>query len=134
VRIPPTLLLAVGLALGCSSKDDGDDSTPEDDSAADTGEAPVSLGDDAAVIFLHHSTGGNIWAGGVPEAVAAWNEAQGTAYAITAIDYPHSPYPWANYPYDWWHLWVDGGGAAAAEEQETLVALATDYDVVVFKH
>ncbi len=49
------------------------------------------------------------------------------------MSYPHSPYPWANYPYDYWHLWVESGGTSI-DDQETLEMLTADYDVIIWKH
>lgn len=93
-----------------------------------------SLGPNARVALLHHSTGGVIWNGGVKPWLASYNEASGSHYSIKELTFPHAPYPWANYPYDYWHLWVENGGAAASQGQESLEALAADYDVIVLKH
>ena len=89
---------------------------------------------DASVVFLHHSTGGVIWGGGVQQAIQDHNAANSTTYSIEEEAYPNSPYPWANYPYDYWHLWVEGGGQATAEGVPTLESYTSAYDVVVFKH
>jgi hypothetical protein len=76
-----------------------------------------------------------IWGGGVPENVDAYNTAHNTSYSIAETAYPDSPYPWANYPYDYWHLWVEGGtGQAAAVGVPTLESFTNANDVVVFKH
>jgi len=89
---------------------------------------------DASVVFLHHSTGGVIWGGGVPGWIAGYDTAHGTSYAITEVAYPDSPYPWENYPYDYWNIWVQHAGATPWEGQATLELLAPQYDVIVFKH
>ena len=89
---------------------------------------------DAAAVFLHHSTGGVIWSGGVPEWIDDYNTAHGTSYAVTATAYPNSPYPWDNYPYDYWNIWVLHAGAAPYLGCATLEMLTQQYDVVVFKH
>ena len=89
---------------------------------------------DASVIFLHHSTGGVIWGGGVSAAIDSSNSSNGTSYSVTDEAYPNSPYPWANYPYDYWHLWVENGGQATAEGIPTLESYTSQYEVVVFKH
>ncbi|MBI4953728.1 MAG: hypothetical protein HY908_17015 [Myxococcales bacterium] len=93
-----------------------------------------SLPADSGIMYLHHSTGGVIWGGGVPEGVDAANTANGTSYAIEQTDYPSAAYPWQNYPYDYWHLWVEAGGQAAAEGQQSLADLTAAHRVVVFKH
>lgn len=99
--------------------------------AADTGDTPPQ---EANVIFLHHSVGGVIWSGGVAAALETYNTANSTDYTITELAYPNTPYPWDNYPYDYWHLWVEDGGQAAAEGVPTLESFTDAYDVVVFKH
>jgi len=86
------------------------------------------------IIYLHHSTGANIWYGGVPEFITAYNDSRSTDYQVSERAYPNSPYPWANYPYDYWKLWVDTTGTIGYQEQDTLDILAADYDVIVFKH
>lgn len=86
------------------------------------------------IIYLHHSTGGNIWGGGVPEFISAYNADVGSDYRITERAYPNSPYPWENYPYDYWKLWVDTTGPVGYQEQDTLDTLADNYDVIMFKH
>lgn len=88
----------------------------------------------ARVIFLHHSTGGMIWNGGVHDWFRQHNASQATAYDVTELAYPHDPYPWKNYPYDYWRLWVQGAGPSPVEGQETLEMLTARYDVIVFKH
>ncbi len=88
----------------------------------------------ARVIFLHHSTGGVIWGGGIPQALAAYNTGHATQYSITEQAYPNSPYSWANYPYDYWNLWVAHTGASMDQGQANLDMLTADYDVIGFKH
>jgi hypothetical protein len=95
------------------------------------------------VAYLHHSTGGNIWGGGVPEFFAAYNTAHGTKYQIDEITYPAAPaagymsstgYPWANYPYDYWNLWVNHTGSSQDRGELNLDQIAANYDVIMFKH
>ncbi len=86
------------------------------------------------IIYLHHSTGGNIWDGGVPEYIAAHNSSHSTNYVITERAYPNSPYPWENYPYDYWNLWVNTSGPVTEPGIASLDVLAAEYDVIVFKH
>ena len=126
-------LLAAACAAGCNN--DGGNGTP------DVGDAPPAvppgdpLPDDSAVLYLHHSTGGVIWEGGVADAVAAYNAANGTAYAITERAFPSGdPYPWENYPYDYWNIWVSHAGPSYFREEPTLEILAPQYRVIVFKH
>jgi len=91
-------------------------------------------GNTVRIIFLHHSTGGVIWDGGIPQALASYNASHATQYSITNQTYPDAPYPWENYPYDYWNLWVAHTGASMDQNQANLDMLTRDYDVVVFKH
>jgi hypothetical protein len=92
------------------------------------------------IAYLHHSTGGVIWGGGIPAAITAWNSAHGTDYRITSITYPDTgrngsnSYPWNNYPYDYWNLWVNHQGASRDRNEANLDDLAAAYDVIVLKH
>lgn len=87
------------------------------------------------IIFLHHSTGQNIWDGGVPGWFEKYNLENGTDYRIEERYFPkQSPYGWNNYPYDYWNIWVEHGGEESFMEEPTLEMLTRDYDVIVFKH
>ncbi len=90
----------------------------------------------ARIAYLHHSTGGNVWAGGVAEAIQAWNAASGKQYAIEELTYPSTAggYPWENYPYDYWNLWVNHRGGDRELGELNLDDLVARYDVVVWKH
>ncbi len=88
-----------------------------------------------AIIFLHHSTGGNVWNGGVTGWFTQYNRDKGKNYRITERAYPSgSPYPWNNYPYDYWNIWVSHAGSVAYMTEPTLEMLTTQYRVIVFKH
>ena len=99
------------------------------------------------IAYLHHSTGEAIWNGGVPEFIRAWNAEHRTEYEITELTYPAttggvprllqrfvSTYPWDNYPYDYWNLWVKHTGSDRDRGELTLDDLAGKFDVIVFKH
>ncbi len=89
----------------------------------------------AQILFLHHSTGANVWQGGVAEAIRALNQEKGSRYTIAEQFFPKdAPYGWANYPYDYWNIWVQHAGAAPYMEEPTLEILAKKYDLIVFKH
>jgi len=92
------------------------------------------MGNDTTVIFLHHSTGANIWGGGVSGWIDTYNSENGTSYVVTERAFPEGDYPWANYPYDYWYLWVDNAGPDPIQGQDTLEILTAAYDVIVFKH
>ena len=90
-------------------------------SATQTVTVTVSSAQVVRIIYLHHSTGGVIWDGGVEDRLNAYNTAHGTQYQITEANYPNGDhgYPWDNYPYDYWNLWVrfsrDPSGPAGTE-------------------
>lgn len=86
------------------------------------------------VLYLHHSTGENIWKGGVPEAMARHNQVAGTSYNIVERAYPNRPYPWQNDPYDYYKLWVKNSGDKPHRGQATLEQLVSAYDVIVWKN
>jgi hypothetical protein len=97
----------------------------------------------ANIIFLHHSTGGNLYnEGGVADWFTTYNTTHGTNYQITERWYPDSPYPdGENYPYDYWHLWVDPTYNNHPDSgRESLNYLTQDtaghqaYDGIIFKH
>ncbi|MBN2289157.1 MAG: hypothetical protein JXQ83_07475 [Candidatus Glassbacteria bacterium] len=86
-------------------------------------------------MFLHHSTGNNIWKGGVPQWFENYNSGNGTDYRVEERAYPSGePYPWKNYPYDYWNIWVEHAGQEPFMEEPTLEILCGQYDVIVFKH
>ena len=43
-------------------------------------------------------------------------------------------YPWANYPYDYYNIWVKHAGDAPYQGEPTLEMLTKEYDVIVWKH
>lgn len=86
------------------------------------------------VIFLHHSVGNNVYEDGkVAEWIDAYNSESGRSINLSERDYPDTPWPWNNYPYDWWKLWVDGSCNSADPDIECLNTLAEDYDLIIFK-
>ena len=104
--------------------------------ATETVTVTVSSTSVVRIIYLHHSTGAVIWGGGVQDQVNAYNTAHGTQYQITEMNYPSGDhgYPWDNYPYDYWNLWVHFTGANRDREELNLDDLVAQYDVIVFKH
>ncbi len=89
-------------------------------------------------LFLHHSTGLGVWNGGdgqsVPTLLAEYNSAQETTYAITERSYPSDVYPWENYPYDYWNLWLNGECSMSYPFNQCLGNMADEYDMIIFKH
>lgn len=103
------------------------------------------------IIFLHHSTGNNVWKGDDPgknklkerfnksSIVLDWfdeyNANNGTKYFIEEQTFPNAkPYGWHNYPYDYYNIWVKNGGDEMYMEEPTLEILTNDYDFIIFKH
>ncbi len=100
------------------------------------------------VIFLHHSTGWNVWLGGTHRYVykltgrsglkAAVNSHAGKQklnLSVTGRFFPKaSPYGWNNYPYDYYNIWVKHAGNEPYMEEPTLEMLAREYDLIIFKH
>ena len=94
-----------------------------------------SLGVKAKIIFLHHSTGEVIWKGGVEDWFKKYNQSHGTEYIIEERAFPSGdPYPWENYPYDYWNIWVKNGGPKPYQTEPTLEILTKSYDIIVWKH
>ncbi len=101
------------------------------------------------IAFLHHSTGQVVWLGTTSKvmskvfgksAVGSWitdyNKKNGTRYEIEEIYFPTTSegYPWANYPYDYYNIWVKNAGDAPYQGEPTLEMLTKQYDVIVWKH
>jgi len=87
------------------------------------------------VIFLHHSTGGNVYnQGDVAEYISNYNTQNGTDVQITERAYPNSPYPWNNYAYDYWNLWINSACDNASSGIECLESIASNYDIIIWKH
>ena len=121
-----TLVLPLDLDDTFRYSCDDDGNGKEDPPVADT---------DARIIFLHHSTGKNLYnQGGVTSWFADYNTAHDTDYQISERAYPDSPYPWDNYPYDYWNLWINNACDSTESNIECLDTLAQNYDVVIFKH
>lgn len=92
-------------------------------------------GNELKVLFLHHSTGETIWNGGVREWFEKYNADHGTEIHIEARYFPKgSPYPWNNYPYDYWNIWIEHAGDELYMEEPTLEILTRQYDVIIWKH
>lgn len=102
----------------------------------------------AKVIFLHHSTGENIWRGGthrylyklgfrgsVQKYFEEFNVKNKTDFHITDMPFPRAiPYGWRNYPFDYYNIWVKHAGDSPYMNEPTLEILTKKYDVIIFKH
>jgi len=104
---------------------------------------------DMKIIFLHHSTGRRVWDGDlrneelnvkpsmsqVPRLLKEYNESKGLKISIEERNFPKGDsYPWHNYPYDYYNIWVKNAGPEPYMEEPTLEMLTNDYNVIVFKH
>lgn len=88
-----------------------------------------------SAIFLHHSTGEGVFLEGkVAKWISNYNTANNTKYSITERSYPNTPYPWENYPFDYWNLWVNNKCNATNSNIHCLSNIVRDYDMVIFKH
>jgi hypothetical protein len=72
--------------------------------------------------------------GDVPEWISNYNTANGTNYLISERAYPNAPYPWNNYPYDYWNLWINSACNNADNAITCLSSLCFNYEVIIFKH
>ena len=102
--------------------------------SADT-EADTMNTKDQKILFLHHSTGNNLfYNGNVAEYIQDYNTSHSTNYQITELAYPNTPYPWDNYPYDYWNLWVNQSCNNDNPNIMCLDEMAINYDVIIWKH
>jgi hypothetical protein len=112
------------------------------------------------LIFLHHSTGQNIWNGNqsttlsrivgkinprlsnkfhkkaaLPKLFKKYNKEFHTNYIIDELTFPkNTPYGWNNYPYDYYNIWVKNSGEFLYMEEPTLEMLTKEYQIILFKH
>jgi hypothetical protein len=104
---------------------------------------------DVRIIFLHHSSGQNIWKGKlnglarlsmrlgtnmVPKLLKDYNQANGRKYSISERWFPGSPYSSDNNPFDYYNIWVNHAGQEPYMDQPTLEILTGEYDMIIFKH
>lgn len=86
-------------------------------------------------IFLVHSTGTSLYSEGkVADWLQTYNTANATNFQITTRTFPNTPWPWENYPYDYWKLWVNNSCNNADPDIECLPSIAGNYGLVIFKH
>ena len=104
------------------------------------------------ILFLHHSTGNNIWKGGKTDIISRvlykvnhksevdkwfsrYNKKHSVNYVIQEQNFPKKePYGWKNYPYDYYNIWVKNAGTELYMEEPTLKILTKDYDLIIWKH
>jgi hypothetical protein len=87
------------------------------------------------VMFLHHSTGDGVYyEGNVSGWITNYNVLYSKNYQISERAYPDIPYPWANYPFDYWNLWINNQCNNSNPNIECLDKLTQNFDVIIFKH
>ena len=123
------LFLIPLIFLGATCTTNNSSSTSFTSPPTSTTSTSSSNNQNADIIFLHHSTGENIWYGGVPDLI------EEAGYSITEQNFPtDSPYGWENYPYDYWNIWVNHGNEDYYLEEPTLSTLTQNYDLIIWKH
>jgi hypothetical protein len=99
-------------------------------------------------IFLHHSTGQNIWRGDVSKIswklfkegnlekqIKKYNKKHKTDFFVEDLIFPKKqPYGWKNYPFDYYNIWVKNAGTKPFMEEPTLEMLSKDYGLIIWKH
>lgn len=110
-------------------------------------------GSEKSIIFLHHSTGYNIWQGdrstftskiqrklGGGSAVKNWfkkyNKQHNTKYRIEELYFPKAGQSreFGNFPFDYYDIWVNQAGDQPAGDDPTLEILCRDHDMIIWKH
>lgn len=100
------------------------------------------------ILFLHHSTGYNIWLGktnkyvykitgtsDVQKFIAKYNKKNKTSYYIAEQFFPQeTPYGWKNFPYDYYNIWVKNAGESPFMNEPTLEMLTKEFNIIIFKH
>lgn len=146
----PPLLATLMLALAVGACAPSVDHQPLLDKTASSQTGSVRI------VLLHHSIGERVWNGGLANYISGWNGTHGTHYEISELTYPNTlgghsllrrvmpdrlfgklvsdRYPWDNYPYDYWNLWIAHTGDRHDRYELNLDDLVRSYDVVVFKH
>ncbi len=100
-----------------------------------TGLLVVLPGFSQKIVFLHHSTGAGVYNDGkVASWISTYNKTNNKNYQISELSYPNTPYPWANYAYDYWNLWLNGQCSKTNTNILCMDELTKLYDVIIFKH
>jgi hypothetical protein len=123
-RIGVLVLILSLFSLGVSPSEAVSSAVPIRSGAVPT---PTPVRTAARCLFLHHSTGGVIWDGGVEEQLAGYAP-------DAAIEQRWYPSNFGNYPYDYWNIWVRHAGPDPFGGEDTLEILAGTYDLIVLKH
>ena len=99
--------------------------------------ANYAFAEESRIVFLHHSTGGNLCEEGkVSQWFDDYNSIHDTSYQFLTRSYPGlKPEPMFNYPYNYWNLWVNGACQLSSQhDRPCLDKLTREYDVIIYKH
>src|SRR5690606_16469469 len=66
--------------------------------------------DGVKILYLHHSTGMNIWKGGLESSLKELRAGEEDVHLVEQAFPKSEPYGWNNYPYDYWKIWVENAG------------------------
>lgn len=100
------------------------------------------------IIFLHRSTGRNVWLGKTNPYIykifkqgdfnshfKKLNKKHNTSHTVMEQSFPGTTlYGHKNYPYDYYNIWVKNAGSEPYLEAPTLEILTKRYDIIIFKH
>ena len=117
----------VSIFSGCSGHDGYKDKLSQEDGVVN-------------VLFLHHSTGNNIYKGGVKEWFDSYEKNNKPEINFVETYFPKEKkyrffgYGGENYPYDYYNIWVKHGDEASYKNEPTLKTLTPLWDVIIFKH
>ncbi len=99
--------------------------------------ATNAFAQDIKILFLHHSTGANLYEEGkISQWFEKYNLVHKTFYRFFTRSYPGlKPFPMSNYPYDYWNLWVNNACENSSKQDRPCIdELTKEYDVIIFKH
>ena len=130
VKITVTFIVIVMLMTNCKSNDKN------------------VMGTTRRVLFLHHSTGNEIWKGGMNKWIykifkrgnvqrwfSEYNKKNESNIIVKEKFFPkEKPYGWKNYPFDYYNIWVKHAGETPYMEEPTLEILTKSYNMIIWKH
>jgi hypothetical protein len=143
----PAYFMLMAVLPGDDNRSGGGASMP--DTSQDSGQPTGVASESARIVFLHHSTGRAVWVGNTSKVsskilgesdvknwIVSYNKTHNTSHEIEEMSFPTTSegYPWANYPYDYYNIWVKHAGDAPYRGEPTLEMLTKEYDVIIWKH
>ncbi|MGZ9190526.1 MAG: hypothetical protein ACXW39_10765 [Nitrospira sp.] len=143
----PAYFMLIAVLPGDDDLSGGGASMP--DTSQDGGQPTGVASEPARIVFLHHSTGHAVWVGDTSKVsakilgksdvkswIASYNKRHNASHQIEEMNFPTTSegYPWANYPYDYYNIWVKHAGDSPYRGEPTLEVLTKEYDVIIWKH